>query len=202
MRIEGVNAYHWVFRCDRAVVHEADFTRSAEVVRRTMNGARPKVWLSDRYSAQQRHADSQQACLAHLAREVAYGVEANDDAAPFRLKLWFDRAFALAGTIADIAPSTLNAKRRELERQIDDILGTQTTCAVAAELIAKIARARDQLLTFCAFPGKVEPTNNACERALRPAVIQRKAPAHSRPSSRPSPPDGLHPAGGVDPTPG
>lgn len=71
MRIVGVNAYHWVFRCDCAVVHEADFTRSAEVVRRTMNGARPKVWLSDRYSAQQRHADSQQACLAHLARAVA-----------------------------------------------------------------------------------------------------------------------------------
>jgi len=174
VRIEGVNAYHWVFRCDRAVVHEADFTRSAEVVRRTMNGARPKVWLSDRYSAQQRHADSQQACLAHLVREVAFGVEAGEDDTPFRLKLWFDRAFALARTITDIAPSTLNAKRRDLERQIDDILNTQTTCAVATDLIAKIARARDQLLTFCAFPGKVEPTNNACERALRPAVIQRK----------------------------
>ena len=36
-------------------------------------------------------------------------------------------------------------------------------------------RARDQLLTFVAFPGKVEVTNNACERDLRPAVIQRKA---------------------------
>ncbi|GJD66308.1 hypothetical protein MPEAHAMD_6505 [Methylobacterium frigidaeris] len=35
-------------------------------------------------------------------------------------------------------------------------------------------RARDQLLTFAAFPGKVDVTNNACERALRSAVIQRK----------------------------
>ena len=33
---------------------------------------------------------------------------------------------------------------------------------------------RDQLLTFMAFPGAVEVTNNACERALRPAVVQRK----------------------------
>lgn len=174
MRVEGVNAFQWVFRCDGAVVHEADFTRAAEVVRRTMNGARPKVWTSDRYSAQQRHAGANQTCLAHLARDVAYGVEASEDEAPFRLKLWFDRVFALAGEITAIAPSTLNAKRRALERQIDDILQTQTNCAVAAELIARIARARDQLLTFCAFPGKVEPTNNACERALRPAVIQRK----------------------------
>jgi len=174
MRIEGVNGFHWVFCSDKAVVHAADFTRSAEVVRKTMNGARPKVWLSDRYSAQQRHAESQQTCLAHLARDVAYGVEASDDLTPFRLKLWFNRVFALADGVADLAQSTLQAKRRELERQIDAILQTQAVCAVAAELIAKIARARDQLLVFCAFPGKVEPTNNRSERALRPAVIQRK----------------------------
>ena len=30
------------------------------------------------------------------------------------------------------------------------------------------------LLTFAHWPGRVEPTNNACERDLRPAVIQRK----------------------------
>jgi transposase len=174
MRIEGVNGYQWVFRCQAAVVHVADFTRSAEVVRKTMDGAEPKVWLSDRYSAQQRHADRHQTCLAHLAREVAYGVEASDDPAPFRLKLWFGRVFAFAEKIEDFAASTLAAKRRELQRQIDDILQMSTTCSVARELIAKIARARDQLLTFCDFPGKVDPTNNGCERSLRPAVIQRK----------------------------
>jgi transposase len=41
-------------------------------------------------------------------------------------------------------------------------------------LQAKISRARDQLLTFLDHPGLVEVTNNACERALRPAVVQRK----------------------------
>src|ERR1700692_440043 len=54
VRIEGVNAYHWAFCCKSAVVHMADFTRSAEVVRKTMNGHQPRVWTSDRYSAQQR----------------------------------------------------------------------------------------------------------------------------------------------------
>lgn len=41
-------------------------------------------------------------------------------------------------------------------------------------LLAKIANARDQLLTFIDAPDLIEPTNNACERALRPAVIHRK----------------------------
>jgi len=44
------------------------------------------VWLSDRYSAQQGHADRQQTCLAHLARDVAYALEAGDDPVAFRLK--------------------------------------------------------------------------------------------------------------------
>jgi transposase len=174
VRIEGVNAFHWVFCCKSAVVHMADFTRSAEVVRKTMDGHRPNVWTSDRYSAQQRHAALHQTCLAHLARDVAYGLEASEDPVSFRLKLWFDRVFILADTLAGMAQSTLRARRRELECQIDDILATSTTCSIASELIGKIARARDQLLVFCSFPGDVEPTNNGCERALRPAVIQRK----------------------------
>ena len=174
MRIEGVNAYQWVFRCKTAVVHKAAFTRAAAVVRETMDGARPKVWMSDRYSAQQNHAEAQQTCLAHLARDVAYGMEASEDDVVLRLKLWFDAVFAFAKRITDFAQSTMRSKRRTLERQIDDVLQTSTKCPVARELLAKIARARDQLLTFCDFPGEVEPTNNGCERALRPAVIQRK----------------------------
>ena len=41
-------------------------------------------------------------------------------------------------------------------------------------LRAKFARASPQLLAFLDFPGQVDVTNNASERALRPAVIQRK----------------------------
>src|SRR6202165_5773659 len=115
-----------------------------------------------------------QTCLAHLARDVAYGLEASEDPIPFRLKLWFDRVFAFAVDLAGMAQSTLRAKKRELERQIDDILMASPSCSIAKELIGKIARARDQLLVFCSFPGGVETTNNGSERALRPAVIQRK----------------------------
>jgi transposase len=163
-----------VFCCKSSVVHMADFTRSAEVVRKTMNGRQPRVWTSDRYSAQQRHGTLHQTCLAHLARDFAYGLEASEDPIPFRLKLWFDRVFAFALDLAGMARSTLRAKKCELERQIDDILMASPSCSIARELLGKIARARDQLLVFCLFPGEVEPTNNGSERALRPAVIQRK----------------------------
>ena len=55
------------------------------------------------------------------------------------------------------------------------ILTAPADCDLTRKLLAKIARAREQLLTFMDAPcGLVEPTNNTCERALRPAVIARK----------------------------
>ena len=174
VRVEGVNAYHWVFRCQEAVVHHAAPTRAASVIREIMEGHRPEVWLSDRYSAQQGHAAAQQTCLAHLARDVAYAREASHDPVPLRLELWLGSAFGLADAITTYAASTLAAKQRSLERRLADILVAPTRCDLARDLQRKFRRARDQLLTFVAFPGAVEVTNNACERDLRPAVVQRK----------------------------
>jgi transposase len=126
------------------------------------------------YSAQQNHGLHAQTCLAHLARDVAYGLEASDDDLPFRLKLWLDKLFALARNIENYAASTLEAKKRQAENALADILRARPACDVAEKLRAKFARASPRLLTFLDFPGEVEVTNNACERALRPAVIQRK----------------------------
>ena len=174
VRIEGSNAYHWVFHAADAVVHTASPTRGAVVVREMMDGHRPAVWISDRYTAQQGHAAAHQTCLAHLARDVAYVVELSDDPVPWRLQLWLHAVFALAERVTDLATSTLAAKRRSLDRQLSAILATPSGCDLTRALQAKIGRARDQLLVFLAHPGAVEPTNNGSERLLRPSVIQRK----------------------------
>lgn len=174
VRIEGGNAFHWVFRCKQAVVHHAAPTRAAAVVRAMMDGHQPEVWLSDRYSAQQGHAPAQQTCLAHLARDIACVLEASDDPLPLRLKLWLQAAFALADDITHLAASTLATKRRALERRLAEILAAPTSCELAREIQSKMRRAREQLLTFAASGGEVQATHNACERDLRPSVIQRK----------------------------
>ena len=174
VRIEGTNSYHWVFHCKDAVVHQPDYSRAARVVEEVMGGHVPKVWISDRYSAQQKHGARHQTCLAHLARDTAFALEHGVDDLPLRFKLWFGRAFDLAGAIAGFAASTISRKKRELESSLAALLIAATGCDLARQLQAKIARARDQLLTFCDYPGDVEATNNSSERKLRPCVIQRK----------------------------
>ena len=101
-------------------------------------------------------------------------MEHGSDDLPLRFKLWFGKAFDLAADIAKFKASTIAGKKRALESQLADILGVATKCDLARELQAKITRARDQLLTFCDYPGEVDATNNGSERALRPCVIQRK----------------------------
>ena len=174
VRIEGTNSYPWVFHCKDAVVHQPDYSRAARVVDEIMDGHVPEVWISDRYSARQKHGERHQTCLAHLARDTAFAFEHGSDDLPFRFKLWLGKAFDLARTIADFAASTLARKKRELEKQLETLLAAPTRCDLARELQAKIGRARDQLLTFCDYPGEVDPTNNTSERKLRPSVIQRK----------------------------
>ena len=174
IRIEGLNGYHWVFMSSAAIVHEAQHSRAAQVVRDVMGDHRPNIWLSDGYSAQQNHGDYHQTCLAHLARDIAYAVEVSDDMVPLRLKMWLDKVLLLARNVTGFASSTLKAKKRELENVLADILATSPKCEVAETIRAKLARASPRLLTFVDYPGAVEVTNNACERALRPAVIQRK----------------------------
>ena len=174
VRIEGVNAQHWVFRAPGVVLHEAAFSRAAQVVRDVMGGHRPAFWTSDRYSAQQGHGQRHQTCLAHLARDIAFALEVSEDPVAFRLKLWMDDVFALWRSLADIAASTVARKRRKLDDRIGRILCARSDCEVTSALLRKIANARDQLLTFLDAPDLVQPTNNDCERALRPAVISRK----------------------------
>lgn len=174
VRIEGRNGYHWVFASRQAVVHQSAMSRSAKVVREALEGHKPKYWLSDRYSAQQGHGERQQTCLAHLARHIAYGLEASEDMAPLQLKLWLDKVFALAESAARLKPASLARRRRELDNDLGLILKAAPACPLARELLTKIANARDQLFTFCDAPGQLAVTNNQCERLLRPAVIQRK----------------------------
>ena len=174
VRIEGLNAYHWVFRSADTVVHEAAFSRGAKVIDAVMGDHRPDFWLSDRYSAQQNRAARHQTCLAHLARDIAWVGQVGDETIGLRLKLWIDAVFTLARSLGDLAASTVKRKRRDLDNRIADIVCTDTECEQTRKVLRKIDNAHDQLMTFLDAPDLVEPTNNGCERALRPAVINRK----------------------------
>jgi len=108
--------------------HQPDYSRAARVVAETMNGHTPNVWISDRYSAQQKHGAAHQPVwrIWRATRPMRWSMDRTN--LPLRFKLWFGKAFDLARDIASFAASTIASKKRELEKQLAALLAAATEC--------------------------------------------------------------------------
>ena len=137
--------------------------------------------ISDRWSAYQIVPLSRrQVCWAHLKRDFQGMVDRGGEAAEVGLGLLAQTkvVFGLWYKVRDGTRS-----RAWLERQLDKRVrpevqallreGAGCACAKTAGMCAEMLKVEEALWTFARHEG-VEPTNNAAERALRPAVVWRK----------------------------
>jgi transposase len=135
---------------------------------------------SDRWSAYNRYpADQRQLCWAHLTRNVRALAEARMPERPWATGVLahIDALFAAwhAFRAGATARPGLQAARMPIQQARQDALtvGTQGRWYKIVGLSQDLHTWWAALWTFATHHG-VEPTNNAAERALRPAVIWRK----------------------------
>ena len=173
-RVRGKTHWQWVFGAATAVAHVIVPTRGKIVPKEFLDGAKPKVWISDRLLAQCNHADAHQFCLAHLIRDAQYAIDAGDTVFAPPFKEFLKRSCEISRRRPDLADSTIKVHARKLEHELDRLLELEPTNADGRHLRdAMIVDARDKLLVFLTRRD-VEPTNNGSERALRPSVIFRR----------------------------
>jgi transposase len=173
-RVKGKTHWQWTFVAATAVAHLIAPTRGKIVPTEFLDGARPKVWVSDRLLAQCNHAEAHQFCLAHLIRDAQYAIDAGDTVFAPEFKAFLQRACDIGRRRPDLADTTIKAYGRTLARELDRLLKLKPTNAEGRHLRdAIIVDAQDKLLVFLTRRD-VEPTNNESERALRPSVIFRK----------------------------
>lgn len=173
-RVNGKTWWQWVLLSSTAICHVIADTRAADVVRAVLGGARPEVWVADRYGGQAGHGITRQVCLAHLLRDAAFAVEegCTTFAPGFRQLLL--RAVAIGQRRDRLKDNTLAQYRADLERRLDRLLsGPEPKPRAARRLFRAMRRDRDDLFRFV-IRRDVPYTNNACERALRPSVVFRK----------------------------
>ena len=172
-RVEGKTWWEWVFVTACCVLHIIRPRRARTVILEILNGHRPRVWVSDRYGAQQGHGDRHQVCLAHVLRDIQYALDAGDDLFARRLKRLILRAIAIGRRRPDLKDSTLRQYLYDLERRLDEVMAITPGHAEAQKLRQTTAACRAHLFVFVT-DRDVPPTNNVSERALRPSVIFRK----------------------------
>ena len=173
-RVSGKTWWQWVLLSSTAICHVIADTRAASVVTAFMDGARPQVWVADRYGGQLGHGAVRQMCLAHLLRDAKYAIEEGDAVFAPGFRLLLLRAVAIGKRRDTLKDSTLAQYRADLDRRLDRLLsGAEPKTKAARCLFRAMRRDRDDLFRFVTRRD-VPYTNNACERALRPSVIFRK----------------------------
>ena len=166
--------------------------RRGLVAAQALLGAFAGILVTDRWCAYNRWAvERRQLCWAHLVREFTAFSERGGAATPLGRALleetkqmfaWWDRV--RDGTLGR---ESFRAAMGPVRARVEALLREGTACrhAKTAGTCREILKLAPALWTFVAVLG-VEPTNNAAERALRPAVLWRKGcfGTHSATGSR------------------
>lgn len=177
----GRKRWLWTAVTNSAVLFVIQVTRGAAGLKALLGEAVQGIVSSDRWSAYHLiPVERRQLCWAHLRRDFQAMIDRGGAAGKLGQELLFhaEMLFALWYKVRDGT-----RQRRWLQRQLEQWLraevrrllerGSQGTCAKTAGVCAEILKLEAALWTFAYHDG-VDPTNNAAERALRPAVLKRK----------------------------
>lgn len=172
-RIDGATHWHWVFVSRAAVLHHIAPRRAKAVAQDVLGAHRPAVWVSDRYAGQQDLAPAHQACLAHLLRDVQYAIDCGDTVFAPRLRELLRWAIRVGRRRHRLKATTLRHYQARADRRLDALVAMPAAHPAGRQLQTAVKAWRTKFFVFLEHPD-VPPTNNACERELRPSVVFRK----------------------------
>lgn len=185
-KIDGDRAWLWVFTSEQVTLYTIDPRRAGEVAERILGRDFEGVLSCDCLLSYNPLPYQQQKCLAHLLRRCA---DIADQPRP-------DEALRLSRQVARLLRAAIKLKQQKqhhppwlyhqacsrLEQAMDRLLEQAPDPDVddaARRLVKLLCKQRHRLFTFL-YNDPVQPTNNAAERAIRPAVIVRKTSGGNR----------------------
>jgi transposase len=172
-RVKGATQWQWTFICDKAVLHAIAPRRAKAVAEEVMAGARPRVWISDRYAGQQDLAEQHQVCLAHVLRDVQYAIDCGDTVFAPKIRDHLRWCIRVGRRRHDLKDTTLRAYAARAEDRLDQILALPAAHPDGAFLKKQIKGWRTKFFVFMT-DREVPATNNISEREIRPSVVFRK----------------------------
>ena len=190
-KVRGEPAQLMVFDTNRETVYQVRPQHRNEEVRELVPADYAGTLVTDRgasYEAEELSGVDQQKCLAHILRNLKESAAEKSGAAlAFSLGLTglLKEGIALGKKREQYSPKRFSAQVDDLEARVTHHLRPRRLQNPDNQrLLDGIGgqHAKGRLLRFLSTPG-VEPTNNRSERALRPAVIQRKVSQCSKTQS-------------------
>jgi transposase len=188
-RIDGKNFWLWAFTDPTFTLFHVDESRGGKVPLKLLGKAFGGTVIADFYGAYDRLNAKKQRCLTHLMREIKETGQKSpgfvDTPLSRKLLRWCKEALRLKKRWNELSDPQYEMKASRLEDRLDAIIHMKPEHADAPEhpdarrLCKRLTRYRSELTRFL-WDEKLDGTNNAAERALRPAVVMRKITGGSR----------------------
>jgi transposase len=174
-RIDGANAWEWVFCSLTSVLHVIRRNRSAEVIRDIMGKFQAEVWVSDCYAGQLKApARQRQLCMAHQLRALQHVLDVHPHLTwAHAMQKLFQHAIQVHHQHSQMTLEQFARQVAHIERNCDRLLEQDLAPPEARKLQRRYLKYRSCLFVFL-HRSDVEPTNNVAERALRHSVVHRK----------------------------
>jgi transposase len=177
-RVNGDNHWLWVFISDAVTLYVLSHSRGSKVPKALLGPEFDGSVISDFYSAYSPLDYTKGKCWAHLLRDAHKLTEGKPPPDPERLafkedlhQLFLEMGLALEHVALDAAAR--EALCQEMHERLQAFAQRPWRDADCQRLAERILKYLDDLLLWLRDP-TVAATNNAAERALRPAVITRK----------------------------
>jgi hypothetical protein len=182
-RMDGRNFWLWAFTDPTFTLFHVDESRGGKVPLKLLGEAFDGTVIADFYGGYDRLKGPKQRCLTHLMRETKELGERDAGFAdtPLHRKLmrWCRDALRLKKRWPKLTNDKYEMKASRLEDRLDDLVTLDVQHPDALRLRKRLKKHRQELTRFL-WEEKLEGTNNAAERALRPAVVMRKITGGSR----------------------
>jgi hypothetical protein len=184
-RTNGRNGYLWaVTDPERGhTLYHVDKSRSGKVIKGLLGEAFPGTLTCDFYSAYGRLACPKQRCLAHLLRELK---DTARDSPGFAASVFHKRCrrlvrdmLALKKCWPELDDAAYTRRACRIEDRLDELAKGNYGEPDANRLAGRLLKHGTELTRFL-WEKDLGGTNNAAERALRPAVVMRKITGGSR----------------------
>jgi transposase len=198
-RTNGKNGYLWTLTNADHTLYHVDRSRSGKVIVELLGKAfghsggkasdgggkasGDQILVSDFYSVYDQFDGPQQKCIPHLLRELKDTIAKRPELAGHE---FFKRCKKLAKDMLRLKKRRDKLGVRKYEHQVKlveaRLLALSQTMwgdADADRLTKRLAKYREKLTPFLRH-AELDGTNNAAERALRPAVVMRKITGGSR----------------------
>ena len=186
-RTNGRNGYLWTLSTADQTLFHVDRSRSARVIAELLGQAfgssGDQTLVSDFYSVYDQFNGPQQKCLTHLLRELRDTIgkrsELADHAFFKRCKRLVQDMLRLKKKRSKLKAADYWRRVERVEKRLNELAQLRWNDPDANRLAKRLNKYQAKLTTFL-HRKEVDGTNNAAERALRPAVVMRKITGGSR----------------------